>query len=567
MENLTTLVTWLLILVALLAAAVIWLTIVVRGQNSNGGFVAQEAERKLVAEIREELVKSAAQLDQVFRAQSALDREEVKTSSRQVREELISSLGQFGQTISTQLANIANIQNSQIDKFSLQLGQLIASNEQRLEALRNTVDSRIAELIAGNVASHDGQRKLVDEKLQLAVDQARENREESAEALRRFGSSMTEQLTQVGALLKGQLDSQRQQLEQQLQSLTAANDKRLVEMRETVEAKLTQLQADNSQKLEQMRQTVDEKLHNTLEQRLGESFKLVSERLELVHKGLGEMQSIASGVGDLKKVLTNIKTRGIWGEMQLENLLEQMLTPEQYEKNVPTKKGSNDRVEFAIKLPGRDAGGDVVWLPIDAKFPREDYERLVDAQDQGDVLQVEESSKALESRVKNEAKTIRDKYIDPPNTTDFALLFLATEGLYAELIRRPGLQDFLQREYRVLLVGPSNLSALLNSLQMGFRSLAIEKRSSEVWSLLGAVKAEFGKFGDVLEKTRTKLEQASKSIGEAETRSRQIHRKLRGVEALPSPQIVAQLLGDGEDEVSAASTPVAPVDLLQDLEK
>ncbi len=281
-----------------------------------------------------------------------------------------------------------------------------------------------------------------------------------------------------------------------------------------------------------MRETVDEKLHSTLEKRLGESFKQVSDRLEKVHQGLGEMQTLASGVGDLKRVLTNVKTRGTWGEIQLGNLLDQILVPDQYERNVITKKGSRDPVEFAIKLPGRDSAP--VYLPVDAKFPKEDYERLMDAQDQANVVLIEEAGKAIEARIKFEAKNIRDKYVDPPFTTDFAILFLPIEGLYAEVLRRPGLCDLLQKEYRISVAGPTTFAALLNSLQMGFRTLAVEKRASEVWTLLGTVKTEFGKFGDILDKTKEKLQQATDNIELASKKSRTIETKLRKVQDLPS---------------------------------
>ena len=328
--------------------------------------------------------------------------------------------------------------------------------------------------------------------------------------------------------------------------LTLSNEQRFEQLRLAVETRLGAIQADNASKLEEMRKTVDEKLHATLEQRLGDSFKLVSERLEQVHKGLGEMQSLAAGVGDLKKVLTNVKTRGTWGEVQLEALLDQVLTAEQYEKNVATRPNSSERVEFAIRLPGRELGQDdqrPVWLPIDAKFPMEDYQRLVEAQDRADPLAVEVAAKALEMRLRDEAKKIRDKYVEPPFTTDFAILYLPTEGLYAEALRRAGLADGLQRDFRISMAGPTTLAALLNSLQMGFRTLAIEKRSSEVWSVLGAVKTEFGKFGEALESTRKKLEQATKSIESAGVRTRQIERKLKGVEALPVIEAQARLGG------------------------
>lgn len=300
----------------------------------------------------------------------------------------------------------------------------------------------------------------------------------------------------------------------------------------TLEKNIVKMQQDNNKKLEEMRQTVDEKLHNTLEKRLGESFKIVSERLEMVHQGLGEMKTLATGVGDLKKVLTNVKTRGTWGEIQLENIIEQLLTVEQYEKNVATKKGSNDRVEFAIKIPSKDDINSIIYLPIDSKFPIEDYQRLLEFEESGDIEGMKEQSKNLEQRIKLEAKTIHQKYIDVPHTTDFAILFLPTESLYAEVLRRPGLAEFIQREYRIVVAGPTTLSAILNALQVGFRTLAIEKRSSEVWQTLGMVKTEFGKFGDILEKTRKKLVEATNTIDLAAHKSRTISRKLKNVEEL-----------------------------------
>jgi len=348
--------------------------------------------------------------------------------------------------------------------------------------------------------------------------QAQNGREEQASALKRFGDTINQSLT----------------------TLTESNAQRMAEVRATLEAKIKDLQTDNGARLEEMRKTVDEKLHATLELRLGESFKLVSDRLDKVHQGLGEMQQLAIGVGDLKRVLTNVKTRGTWGEVQLEMLLEQMLTPDQYGKNVETVPGTGERVEFAIKLPGQIDGGAPVWMPIDAKFPKEQYERLSEAADRADADGVAVAGRELERAVRGEAKTIAEKYLSPPLTTDFAILFLPTEGLYAEVMRRPGLADDLQRTHRVSIAGPSTLSALLNSLQMGFRTLALEKRSSEVWQVLGAVKTEFGKFGDVLAATKLTLERAAKNIDQAETRSRQMARKLKSVEALPSE--AAQLL-------------------------
>jgi DNA recombination protein RmuC len=330
---------------------------------------------------------------------------------------------------------------------------------------------------------------------------------------------------------------------QQLSTLTQSNEQRLEAVRTTVEQRLELLRGDNAQKLEQIRATVDEKLHAALEHRLGESFKLVSDRLEQVHKGLGEMQTLATGVGDLKRVLTNVKSRGGWGEVQLGALLDEVLSPGQYAKNVATRPGSSERVEYAIKFPGRDEDGTPCWLPIDAKFPLEDYQRLQDAIERADVAAVEFSRRALEDFFKSEARKIRDKYIEPPHTTDFAILFVPTEGLYAESLARPGLADALQREWRVMLAGPSNLHAFLNSLQLGFRTLAIEKRSTEVWRVLGAVKTEFGKFGELLIKTKDRLDAVGKTLDEAGRKSSTIVRKLRDVEALPEAEAERLLIG------------------------
>ena len=366
-------------------------------------------------------------------------------------------------------------------------------------------------------------------------------RAELSASMAEFSKTLQQQMATIAGVQNNQIDS----FAQQLAKLVESNENRLGEVRLTLETKLKELQTDNATRLEEMRKTVDEKLHATLEKRLGESFKQVSDRLEAVHKGLGEMQTLAAGVGDLKRVLTNVKSRGTWGEVQLSALLEQTLTAEQYAKNVATVPGSRDIVEFAIKLPGQDARSPV-WLPIDSKFPVEDYERLLGAQERADIAGVEEACKAIDNRIKLEAKTIREKYIAPPHTTDFAILFLPTEGLYAEALRRPGLADFVQREYRVSIAGPTTLSALLNSLQMGFRTLAIEQRSSEVWELLSAVKTEFGRFGDVLARTKAQLQTVTNSIGQAETRTRQMTRKLKDVEALPVPAAEA-LLGKADE--------------------
>ena len=348
---------------------------------------------------------------------------------------------------------------------------------------------------------------------------------------------------QLAALQKTLADT----LTTQLQSLSESNARRMNEVRETMEKQLNQLQTTNSAKLDEMRATVDEKLQNTLQTRLGESFKQVADRLEQVHKGLGEMQTLAQGVGDLKHLLTNVKTRGIFGEAQLASLLEQVFTVDQYGAQIATKPGSKNVVDFAVKLPGRSADGEPLWLPIDAKFPNEDYERLLDAQANADVLAAEAAGKALEMRIRLEAKSISEKYIEPPYTTDFAILFLPTEGLYAEVLRRPGLMESLQREQRITLAGPTTLLAMLSSLQMGFRTLALEKRSSEVWQVLGAVKTEFGKFGGMLDKARSQTETVLKTLTDADVRTRAMGRVLKQVEALPEEK-VTQFLPVNRDE-------------------
>ena len=418
-------------------------------------------------------------------------REQVQSTAQATRQELGGNFTQFQQVLAAQLTSVATLQNNQIDAFSQQLVKLNESNAQQLEQIR-----------------------------QALIQQSQTARDEQASSLKRFGDT----------------------LNQTLATLTESNALRMGEIRTTLEQKIQQLQADNASKLEEMRKTVDEKLHATLEQRLGESFKQVSDRLEKVHQGLGEMQQLAIGVGDLKRVLTNVKTRGTWGEVQLEMVLEQMLTPDQYAKNVETVPGTGERVEFAIKLPGKEDDRAPVWMPIDAKFPKEQYERLIDAAERADAEGVAQAGKELERAIRSEAKTIAEKYLSPPLTTDFAILFLPTEGLYAEVMRRPGLADELQRTCRVSISGPSTLSALLNSLQMGFRTLVLEKRSSEVWQVLGAVKTEFGKFGDVLAATRNALVKAADNIDKAEVRTRQMTKKLKQVEALPNEE-AQSLLG------------------------
>jgi DNA recombination protein RmuC len=370
-------------------------------------------------------------------------------------------------------------------------------------------------------------------------------REEVGNSVKLLGDQLSNRIRDISERQKDQLEI----VEERLKVLTKTNEEKFDKLNEQVSQKLSELQEKNEKKLEEMRNTVDEKLHSTLEKRLGESFKLVSDRLELVHKGLGEMQSLATGVGDLKKVLSNVKDRGTWGEIQLGNLLEQILTKEQYSQNVKTKEGSNALVEFAIKLPGKnDFKEDIVWLPIDAKFPLEDYQRLIDAKEKADLGLIDERTKKLVRSIKEAAKDISSKYLDPPNTTDFAFMFLPIESLYAEVLSIPGLFDSIQREFKVTIAGPANFVAVLNSLQMGFKTLAIEKRSSEVWKLLSVVKTEFSKFGDILDNTQKKLDLASKSIGDASRKTRTIERKLRDVHELPVNENKLDLLEDGGED-------------------
>jgi len=392
---------------------------------------------------------------------------------------------------------------------------------------------------------------VVREELRIGREEAdraaRELREEIARAQHASAERLGDALHRIGQA-QGERSAE---VTRRIEGLTRSNESRLDNLRESVEQRLDRLQKNNELKLDQMRKTVDEQLQGTLEKRLGESFKLVSDRLDQVHKGLGEMQQLATGVGDLKRVLTNVKARGTWGEVQLGALLEQVLTRQQYERNVKPRPGSNEIVEFAIRLPGPDdAPQSVVWLPIDAKFPQEDYLRLLDASESGDPDAVQRTGAALARAVESAAADIRNKYLAPPHTTDFGILFLPTEGLYAEVVRAPDLLDRLQQRHCVVVAGPTTLSAILNSLQMGFRTLAIEKRSSEVWTVLSAVKTEFGKFGDVLDRVKKQLDTASRSIDQTGTRSRAIERKLRSVEELPSGDDPATLLGLASAELT-----------------
>ncbi len=439
----------------------------------------------------EQIVKNLASLQKIIRDEEIKSRDEISRLLLYNREEMSNAQKNLQEVLLANSSHINNLEKNQFDSFTRQMEGYMQLSEKSLDQMRNTLATRLQNL-----------------------------NESTAQELKLMANSLQQKLEQ---------------------------------MRENLEGKVHIMQQDNNEKLEQMRIVVDEKLHRTLEQRLGESFKQVSDRLESVHKGLGEMQTLAAGVGDLKKVLTNVKTRGTWGEVQLGALLEDILTPDQFEKNVAIKKGA-ERVEFAIRMPGQDYS-EGIWLPIDAKFPVEDYYRLLDAHELADSNQIEAATKALENRIKAQAKEIQSKYVEPPLTTDFAIMFLPTESLYAEVLRIPGLFEATRRDYNVVLAGPTTLSAIVNSLAVGFRTLAIQKRSSEVWQVLGAVKTEFAKFGAALEKTQKKILEASNTIEDATKRSRIMERKLKTVEALPERQIELILNDDYTDSdlASAAS--------------
>jgi len=433
-------------------------------------------------------------------------RQELAGQTQALRQEMGSSFTLLKDSLLQQTVAVGSGNDQRLDQFRQGV-------EQRLDAFSAGTSKQI-ELLRNSLGDSGGrlQTQVSQEltKLQTALSHtAQQSREETSAALKAVSDSVVNSVV----------------------ALTATQKTQLEEIRGTVDTRLVAMSANNEKRLEQMRQTVDEKLQGTLEARLGESFKLVSERLDQVHRGLGEMQTLASGVGDLKRVLTNVKTRGTWGEVQLGNLLEQILTPDQYEKNVSTT-GTQERVEFAIKLPGQESER-ACWLPVDAKFPVEDYQRLVEASEQGDAEAVEAATRRLEATLKLCARTISEKYLLPPATTDFGILFLATEGLYAEALRRPGLAESLQRDFRVILTGPNTFAAILNSLRMGFRTLAIQKRSSEVWETLSAVKTQFDKYGDVLAKVKRKLQEASNTVDHAEVRTRALQRQLRDVESAP----------------------------------
>lgn len=487
----------LLWIVLALQAAAIGL-ILVLWRRGGRAIESPQTEAKLLA-----LAQGQERSERLLREETAKAREETAGSAKHLREEVGTSLRTIQEMVLKSIGEISLVQKNQLEAFSAQLGKLSEANQ----------------------------------------NAARQNREEAGASLKAFNDSVLKRMTEMAAGQQQQLDA----FSLRLNQLIASNEQKLDAVRTAVEQKLQALQEDNSKKLEQMRATVDEKLQGTLEKRLGESFKLVSERLEQVHRGLGEMQTLANGVGDLRRMLTNVKTRGAWGEQQVENLLQEFLTADQYGKNVVTVSGSRNPVEFAIKFP--DANGETdkpVWLPVDAKFPTEDYDRLLEATQAADPERVEAALKQLEVRIKLFAKDICDKYVHPPETLDFGIMFLPTEGLYAEVLRRPGLHESIRRTCKVLIVGPTNFAAVLASFRMGFQKLAIQKRAGEVWDLLGAIKTEFNTFGEALGKVQKKLQEASNTIDQASVRTRAIERKLRNVHEIPASQAQALLGGNGD---------------------
>lgn len=528
------------------------------------------------ASIPEELVTRIAVLEQVASALPAAFRDEARTGRDELRAAFSSQTEALDGRFASMDARVGEAGKAQTDQLTAmrteategrtELRTAFGSQTEALEKRFAAVETRFGEFGKGQTDQLvEMRREAADGRTKLE-DAVRKNAEgfaaSQAERLKETSDGVRSLSDRLLASQREGRDEQRAALEAvqgRIVQLTESNDKRQEALREAVAGSLDTLRTDNADKLEKMRATVEEKLQGTLEKRLGESFQLVSERLEQVHKGLGEMQSLATGVGDLKRVLSNVKSRGGWGEVQLGMLLEDMLTKDQFATNVRVRPDSSEIVEYAVRLPGR-AGEDVpLWLPIDAKFPHEDYDRLLVAQDAGVADDVERAAVALERAIRLQAKTICEKYVHPPHSTDFAIMYLPTEGLFAEVIRRPGLASEMQTKHRVMIQGPTTLAALLSSLQMGFRTLAIEKRSSEVWQVLGAAKAEFAKYGQVWEKLGKQLDTARKTVDEAGKRTRAVSRKLRDVEMLEGPEtpaLIDLVLGE-EDEPEAAQSEAA----------
>lgn len=561
----------LFVIAGLLIGAVVLLFVILRKVS--------QSEVSSIAPRLDAFEKAQERIERVVREEVAQNREELGKAAREQRQDMIDAFKSFGDSVVQRMMDVSNMQKGQLDTFSGQLASFAKASGEQLEGfraesatgskhLREEVVSTLSRISEAITKTMSGLASVQKEQLESFSAQiaaltktsgekldgvrtesasgAKQLREEVIAALNGIAENTTKTMSELAKQQKVQLEI----MSSAIGNLSESNEKKLEAVRVTVEAKLQSMQVDNAKQLDQMRQTVDEKLQGTLEKRLGESFKQVSDRLELVHKGLGEMQSLATGVGDLKKVLTNVKTRGTWGEVQLGALLEQVLNPDQYAANVATK-GGGERVEYAIKLPGQGTDcNETVWLPIDAKFPIEDYQRLIEAQDRVDVEGVESAGKQLENRVKVCAGDICRKYLNPPMTTDFAIMFLPIEGLFAEVIRRTGLTEVIQRECRVVIAGPTTLWSIVSSLQMGFRTLAIQKRSSEVWNLLAAVKTEWTKYGDILDSVQKKLHQATETIEQAKVRSRAVGRKLKDVQELPAGEtaILLPITASEEDK-------------------
>lgn len=536
----------------------------------------------------EKLIKSneekANLLVQSYSENSKALNELLTNTSKDNRTELAMALKSFENNFTNNVKDFNELQRQKFNDLAIKQDHVKNETETKLEKIRETVETKLKSLQDDNGKKLAEMRNTVDEKQsefksqftqlsneskeavttslknnedktnllvqsfseksialnELLTNTSKDNRTELTKALKSFEDNFTKNVKDFNELQRQKFGD----LAVKQDQIKSDTEAKLEKIRETVETKLKSLQDDNAKKLEEMRNTVDEKLQTTLEKRFNDSFTVISERLELVHKGLGEMQTLATSVGDIKKVMTNVKSRGIMGEYQLANILEDLLTNEQYEKNVKTKMGSGSIVEFAIKLPNNNNIEKTLWLPIDSKFPKEDYEALVEAYDDGDPIKLETLRKSFKAAIIKNAKDIKEKYIDPPNTTEYGIMFLPFESLYAEVLRTPGLFELLQKDFKITITGPTTLSALLNSLQMGFRTLAIEKRSSEVWDILSVVKTEFGKFGIVLEKTKLKLQQATSTIEQAGVRSRAIERQLKKVQELPTSE--AQKLIEAE---------------------
>jgi DNA recombination protein RmuC len=549
---------------------------------------------------------------EVLREEIRLSREEARVTGKELRDEVATGLRSANEIVFKTLETIGSSQKTHLEYMTRQLKELAESNQASLEHIRTTIDTRVKDLHEGNEKKLDTLRKesseslkttnetllktldsiskvqqdklegmtknireLIDanqvhlEKIRLTFDKNIKElqgsneqkidlmRKESTEGLKSNNETLSKTMESMNKTQLNQLES----MTKQLKEITESNQSSLDRIRNLFDERIKELQQGNEKKLEEMRKTVDEQLHNTLEKRLGESFKLVSDRLEAVHKGLGEMQNLATGVGDLKRVLTNVKARGTWAEVQLGAILEQILNNDQYEKNVQVRSDSSERVEFAIKLPGaKEDSYSCVWLPIDSKFPQEDYLRLQEASEKADPAAVQAATDALIRTVRASAKDIHDKYVYPPYTTDFGIMFLATEGLYAEVLRQSSVVEELQQRFRVVIAGPTTLAAILNSLRMGFQTLAIEQRAVEVWRVLGAIKTEFGKFGETLDRVKRQLNSASRTIEQTGVRSRAMERKLRSVEQLPEAEASEILLlppaGQemSEDDIEHAET-------------